>query len=73
MGRIAGGASFSQTYMIVYMCSFPPSLRVLCAPQKGMALAPGFAVPAVESLDFDGVAEYIMTSLPKEGPPMFGL
>jgi dynein heavy chain len=50
-------------------------LSVFLKPEilSGMALAPGFAAPACGDMQFDGIAEYIMTSLPKEGPPMFGL
>ncbi len=50
-------------------------LSVFLKPEilKGMALGPGFVVPPIATLNFDGIAEYIMTALPKEGPPMFGL
>jgi dynein heavy chain len=40
---------------------------------SGMELGPGFPVPDCSTLDYAGIADYFLTSLPKESPPMFGL
>lgn len=40
---------------------------------EGKELAPGFSVPPVHELDYQEMAQYILSSLPKEAPPMFGL
>jgi dynein heavy chain len=40
---------------------------------RGMALGPGFKVPDLRAMSYGEVHEYIVSSLPREGPPMFGL
>jgi len=54
----------NNTYLSVYL---RPEIL------SGMALAPGFKVPDVSGMRFEDVNEYVVTSLPREGPPMFGL
>jgi dynein heavy chain len=50
-------------------------LSVYLKPEilNGMMIAPGFEVPDVANLSFDGVAECVVQTLPKESPVLFGL
>jgi dynein heavy chain len=54
----------NNTYLKVYL---KPEILQQCE------LAPGFKVPTVGGMDFEAINDYILSDLPQESPPMFGL
>jgi dynein heavy chain len=54
----------NNTYLAVYL---KPEIL------SGMPLAPGFKAPDVTGMTYANLSDYVVNSLPKEGPPMFGL
>ena len=54
----------NNTYLQVY-------LQEGCMEE--FELAPGFKAPKVQELNYDDIEQHILSALPKEAPPMFGL
>jgi len=54
----------NNTYLQVYLIE---------GCMEEFELAPGFKAPKVQEMNFEDIQQYILSDLPKETPPMFGL
>ncbi len=54
----------NNTYLQVYLIE---------GCMEEFELAPGFKAPKVQEMDYEDIQQYILSALPKEAPPMFGL